>query len=87
MKECEMCFDSLQDVHTKDQNSNTDALIDFFMKADYSCRVLNVESKQAKEKFEEVLKYFSEDANSKPTQFFSTWDKFIQVVLLLDMLY
>jgi hypothetical protein len=76
--EFEANFKMLEEIREKNPDSNTNSMLDFFVKADSHCKELERGYEKAKEKFAGVLTYFGEDPNMPPHEFFTTLSKFIQ---------
>lgn len=81
-------FDSnsklLEDIRAaSDDPSSTNAMLDFFVKVDASCKELEKGYEKAKEKFSGVLSYFGEDPAMASHDFFTTLSRFVQVFILL----
>jgi len=68
----------VEEIRSKDLDSDTDAMLDFLTKADSQCSDLERGFEKAKEKFSGVLVYFGEDPSMSPQDFFSTLSRFIQ---------
>jgi hypothetical protein len=73
----------LEEIRATEDNGNTDAMLDFLVKADGLCKELVRGIDKAKEKFARVLEYFGEDPSMSSQEFFSTLFKFLQVLTSL----
>jgi hypothetical protein len=78
-QEFDINFKVVENIRAKDLTSNTDAMIDFFAKADELCKKLDGGFEKVRDKFTKVLEYFGEEPNMTCQDFFSTLSKFVQV--------